>query len=141
MAGYAQFLGLASAILIVLQWAPQIYTTWKLKSQGSLSIMMLLLQIPGALLVIFFQGVVNKADPTTWAPYVFGCIEQIILVAMCAAFYFRNRNRTPSTIASETESLLVVKTAEDDATASTYQQQRKSSEDSINVDTSEFNMR
>lgn len=26
---------------------------------------MLLLQIPGALLVIFFQGVVNKADPTT----------------------------------------------------------------------------
>jgi len=91
--GYAQALGTTSSILMVIEWAPQIYTTWKMKSPGSLSVLMLLIQIPGSLLVIYFQAILNAADFTTWAPYFFQCIEQAILVVMCVIFWIRNRKR------------------------------------------------
>lgn len=74
---YAKFLGIASSLLMLVQWAPQIYTTFKIKvdlsaivfsyhqSPGSLSVAMLLLQMPGALLIMFFQAILNSADVTT----------------------------------------------------------------------------
>jgi len=89
--GYAQALGTTSSIMMVLEWAPQIYTTWKMKSPGSLSVLMLLIQIPGSLLVIYFQAILNEADFTTWAPYFFQCVEQGILVAMCLIFWIRSK--------------------------------------------------
>jgi len=92
---YARTLGLISAVLMIVQWTPQIYTTVKLKSAGSLSVTMILLQLPGALLVVFFQGVVNGADFTTWAPYIFGAIQMAILVALIFAFKLRDRARSP----------------------------------------------
>jgi len=89
VARYAQVLGIASSLLMVFQWAPQIYTTWKLKSQGSLSLGMLLLQIPGALLVVVYQGILNEADFTTWVPYLLGGMEQVVLVLMVIVYKYR----------------------------------------------------
>jgi len=95
LVGYAQALGTTSSILMVIEWAPQIYTTWKMKSPGSLSVLMLVLQMPGSLLVIYFQAILNAADFTTWAPYFFQCIEQGILVVMCVVFWYRDRKKGP----------------------------------------------
>jgi len=94
IASFAKALGIISAIMILVQWAPQIFTTWRMQTAGSLSISMLLLQVPGSLLVIFFQGILNKADITTWGPYVFGAIEQMILIVMLTFFWLREKRRT-----------------------------------------------
>lgn len=46
------FLGLTAAVLAVIQYAPQIYTTWKLGLVGALSIPMMCIQTPGAILMV-----------------------------------------------------------------------------------------
>jgi cystinosin len=88
-----QVLGVAAAISMVIQWTPQIYTTFVNKSQGNLSILMLLLQMPGALLVMFFQAILNKSDISTWLPYAFLFVEQFILVTLCVYFNFQEKKR------------------------------------------------
>jgi hypothetical protein len=47
---------------------------------------MLWLQMPGNLLVIFFQGILNRSDISTWAPYAFQFIQQIGLLVLCYIF-------------------------------------------------------
>jgi len=49
---WAGVLGLTSAALAVIQYAPQIYTTWELKLVGALSIPMMCIQTPGAILMV-----------------------------------------------------------------------------------------
>eukprot|EP01119_Soliformovum_irregulare_P006903 TRINITY_DN1930_c0_g1_i2.p1 TRINITY_DN1930_c0_g1~~TRINITY_DN1930_c0_g1_i2.p1 ORF type:complete len:291 (-),score=56.29 TRINITY_DN1930_c0_g1_i2:184-1056(-) len=90
MIKYAQGLGITSMILVLIQWAPQIFTTFRNKSAGSLSVLMLLMQLPGSLLVMYFQAILNAADFTTWMPYLFQFIQQVILVVMCAIFHFKD---------------------------------------------------
>ncbi|KAL6078376.1 hypothetical protein QOT17_001553 [Balamuthia mandrillaris] len=84
--GFAYVVGLLSSVIIAVVWTPQIYTTWK-KGPGMLSIWMLALQMPGALLVIVFQGIINQKSWTTWAPYVCTGIQQLILIGLW--FYYR----------------------------------------------------
>jgi len=60
---------------------------------------MLALQMPGAIVVSFYQGVLNHADFSTWAPYVLTAIQQAILIVMLVVFMIRDRrkrNRTAS---------------------------------------------
>jgi uncharacterized protein with PQ loop repeat len=101
---YAMTLGTISSILMIVQWAPQIYTTWRIKSQGSLSLLMLIMQLPGALLVIIFQGVLNNASITTWGPYIFGALEMTILIVMC--IYYKLRKQRRESTYEETDALL-----------------------------------
>jgi len=101
MVTYAQACGVMSSIAIVVQWVPQIYTVYKLKSPGSLSILMLLMQIPGAILVVIFLAVLNHEDFTTWSPYVVTFIQQVILVVMCVIYMRRPKKEDP-----ELESLI-----------------------------------
>jgi len=91
--GYAEAVGIASGVCMVVQYTPQIYTTIKLKSAGSLSITMLLMQMPGSLLVIIFQGFLNEASWTTWVPYVFQAIEQLTLVIICTFYWCKDRKK------------------------------------------------
>jgi len=91
MVKYAQTCGGISSVVILFQWMPQIWTVFKLKSPGSLSVPMLALQAPGAILVIYFLAVLNKADFTTWAPYVVTFIEQVILIALCAFYHIQEK--------------------------------------------------
>jgi len=106
LAKIAQALGIVSSILMIVQWAPQIYTTYKMRSPGNLSVLMLLLQMPGALLVMFFQAILNSADVTTWAPYAFLFVEQLILVVMCSIFNIQ-KQRMKDHQNSEKQRLLV----------------------------------
>ena len=49
---WATFLGVSSAALAALQYAPQIAHTFRLKLVGALSIPMMCLQTPGAVLMV-----------------------------------------------------------------------------------------
>lgn len=84
-------LGIVGTIAVVVQWAPQIWTTWKLQAVGSLSIVMLLIQLPGTLIVIYFQAVINRAHWSTVLPYVVCSVEFVILISLCAFFMIRDR--------------------------------------------------
>lgn len=83
-------LGLAGTACVIVQWTPQIWTTWKLKAVGSLSLLMLLIQLPGTLIVIYFQGFVNSAHWSTVLPYIVTAIQFFILIALCLFFLARD---------------------------------------------------
>lgn len=93
LATWGRAIGILSAIVVIVQWMPQIFTTFQLGSAGSLSVVMLLIQLPGCLLTVFFQAVIGGADFTTWGPYLITSINLTILIIMCLVFWIRNRNR------------------------------------------------
>jgi len=98
LSDYAETLGMISSIGMILQWAPQIFTTVKNKSAGNLSLLMLCIQMPGALLVVFFQGFLNHAHYTTWFPYTFSALQMMILIILILVFWIRDKKRkAPST--------------------------------------------
>ena len=49
---WATFLGVSSAILAALQYAPQIAHTYRLKLVGALSIPMMMIQTPGGFIMV-----------------------------------------------------------------------------------------
>ena len=49
---WATFLGVASALLAALQYAPQLVHTYRLRLVGALSIPMMLIQSPGAVFMV-----------------------------------------------------------------------------------------
>lgn len=49
---WATFLGVSSATLAALQYAPQIVHTYRMKLVGALSIPMMLIQTPGAIFMV-----------------------------------------------------------------------------------------
>jgi len=104
MGNYAKVCGIASALITLVMWVPQLYTTWRLKSPGSLSIPMLCIQIPGSLLVVYFQ-IGEKADITTWGPYVVNALQEFLLVVLCVWFIIVNRRKKQ---ASEDQKHLLV---------------------------------
>jgi len=90
---YAKVIGIASAVLVFFQWAPQIYVTWKISNGGALSLAMLFLQAPGSFLVVGFQ-ISAGSDWTSWVPYgVAGC-EQLVLILLLIYFKWRDRNNS-----------------------------------------------
>eukprot|EP01089_Gocevia_fonbrunei_P018755 TRINITY_DN6433_c0_g1_i2.p1 TRINITY_DN6433_c0_g1~~TRINITY_DN6433_c0_g1_i2.p1 ORF type:complete len:304 (+),score=17.14 TRINITY_DN6433_c0_g1_i2:83-994(+) len=91
--GYAEGLGIISSLVILVVWCPQIYTTYQKKSPGTLSIGMLLIQMPGSLIVVVFQAVFNDASWTTWLPYVITCIQLCILIFLWFWYRFVNKKR------------------------------------------------
>jgi uncharacterized protein with PQ loop repeat len=49
---WATFLGVSSAILAALQYAPQIVHTYRLKLVGALSVPMMMIQTPGGIIMV-----------------------------------------------------------------------------------------
>lgn len=92
---YADALGIAASVLVAIVWLPQIYTTLRERSPGSLSIEMLLLQAPGSVLVVIFQAVLaNPPLPwSTWLPYIITSLEQFLLIGLWLFFTFSTRLR------------------------------------------------
>jgi uncharacterized protein with PQ loop repeat len=49
---WATFLGVSSAVLAALQYAPQIVHTYRLKLVGALSVPMMMIQTPGGIIMV-----------------------------------------------------------------------------------------
>ncbi|GME84945.1 unnamed protein product [Ambrosiozyma monospora] len=79
----------------MFQYFPQIYTTYRLKHPGSLSINMMLLQTPGGFvwsLSLFLQP---GSKWSSWLPYISAAFLQLILLSMCL-FYTWNTDTSGS---------------------------------------------
>ena len=105
---WATFLGVSSAALAALQYAPQIAHTFRLKLVGALSIPMMCLQTPGAVIMVLSIALPpgtdwtresltlpppsgHRADATpraAWISYTVAGIMQGVLV-MCLVFRAR----------------------------------------------------
>ena len=77
---FADILGYTSAILNSLVYLPQIYTLWKNKSSGNLSLLMYVIQTPGNVIIIVFQAFLYSAPISTWITYVIVLLEQSIIL-------------------------------------------------------------
>ncbi|GAB0136895.1 hypothetical protein EsDP_00005181 [Epichloe bromicola] len=68
LTAWANFLGIMAAALAAVQYFPQIWTTYRLKHVGSLSIPMMCIQTPGGLL--FAASLYARLGPEGWSTWV-----------------------------------------------------------------------
>ncbi|KAI9679381.1 MAG: hypothetical protein M1817_005403 [Caeruleum heppii] len=79
---FANVLGILATVLASIQYFPQLYTTYRLKAVGSLSIPMMLIQTPGSFL---WAGSLAARQGTegwsAWVVYlVTGCLQGTLLI-------------------------------------------------------------
>ncbi|KAH7319872.1 hypothetical protein B0I35DRAFT_352488 [Stachybotrys elegans] len=89
---WANFLGIMAAALAAVQYIPQIFTTYRLKHVGSLSIPMMCIQTPGGLLFaasLFAR--LGWAGWSTWFIYIMTACMQGTLLFMGIYFEFSSR--------------------------------------------------
>ncbi|CAO3569697.1 unnamed protein product [Mortierella alpina] len=86
---WAGFLGMASTFLAMIQYIPQIIETYFRKSVGALSIPMMLMQTPGAILLAVSLALRPGANWTTWIVYAVTALLQAILLCMCLHYHLR----------------------------------------------------
>jgi PQ loop repeat len=91
---WANFLGIFSTMLASIQYLPQIYTTYKLKKVGSLSIPMMCIQTPGSFVwAASLAARLGKEGWSAWGVYlVTGCLQGCLLV-MGISFELMERRR------------------------------------------------
>ncbi|KAI9291038.1 hypothetical protein K502DRAFT_368761 [Neoconidiobolus thromboides FSU 785] len=85
---WANFNGLFSMLLAMIQYLPQIFITWKRKNIGVLSIPMMMMQTPGAFLFVFSLALREGTNWTTWITYLVTGILQGTLLIMCLYFQY-----------------------------------------------------
>lgn len=87
---WANFLGILSAILASIQYFPQIYTTLRLRCVGSLSIPMMCIQTPGAL--VWAASLAAREGAEGWSIWgvlvITACLQGILLVMAVYFEYF-----------------------------------------------------
>ncbi|KAK7678036.1 hypothetical protein QCA50_018977 [Cerrena zonata] len=88
---WATFLGVTSALLAALQYAPQLVHTYKSKLVGALSIKMMCIQSPGALLMVLSIALRPGTNWTTWLPYAVAGALQATLLTMCIFWHARQQ--------------------------------------------------
>ncbi|KIM28209.1 hypothetical protein M408DRAFT_23915 [Serendipita vermifera MAFF 305830] len=88
---WATFLGLLSTVLAVVQYAPQLWTTWKAKTVGALSIPMMCIQTPGAILMVTSIAIRPGTNWTSWITYATAGVMQGSLLVMCICWKVRQK--------------------------------------------------
>jgi hypothetical protein len=96
---YAHTLGILAAVLASIQYLPQIWTTWKLKAVGSLSIPMMCIQTPGSFLwAASLAARYGWEGWSIWGLFMVTGLLQGILLVMGSVFEYRNWKRKASRI-------------------------------------------
>lgn len=83
---WTSFLGIFSASIAVVQYLPQLVHTWHSKLVGALSIPMMCIQTPGAVVMVTSIAIRPGTNWTSWAPFAVAGIMQGILLVMCFAW-------------------------------------------------------
>jgi hypothetical protein len=101
LGAWANALGIMSASFAAIQYIPQIWTTYKLKHAGSLSILMMTIQTPGGLLfAASLAARLGWAGWSSWGVYVLTAIMQGIVLTMAIRYewqsYRDSENHSPS---------------------------------------------
>ena len=91
---WADFLGTVAGTLAAIQYVPQIYFTWRLKDVKSLSIVTMIIQVPGAFLFAFSLWLrVGWRGWSTWLVYVVTGILQGILLFLAVTYFLAARQQ------------------------------------------------
>ncbi|KAL0946308.1 hypothetical protein HGRIS_012551 [Hohenbuehelia grisea] len=86
---WATFLGVSSAILAAIQYAPQIAHTYRHKVVGALSIPMMCIQSPGAVLMVLSIALRPGTNWTSWITFAVAGLMQGTLLVMCIIWKLR----------------------------------------------------
>lgn len=86
---WAVFLGVSSSGLAVVQYLPQLLKTYRLKLVGAISIPMMCIQTPGAVLMVLSIALRQGTDWTSWITYATAGVMQGSLLVMCLAWKVR----------------------------------------------------
>lgn len=101
---WANFLGVLSTILASIQYFPQIFTTYKLKRVGSLSIPMMCIQTPGSF--VWSASLAARLGPSGWSAWgvylVTGTLQGTLLV-MGSYFELQHRRKEREEAEEESE--------------------------------------
>ncbi|GMM38204.1 hypothetical protein DASC09_055430 [Saccharomycopsis crataegensis] len=84
--GVADCFGILATALASFQYFPQIYTIYKLKHPGSLSISMMCMQTPGGFIWSASLFMSPSAVWSSWLPYFTAALLQGILLTMCVYY-------------------------------------------------------
>ena len=79
---YARVCGIAGVVLVCIQYIPQLITTYKTKSSGSLSVITTLIQAFGMTVMILFMAVSTGQDFSSYLKKIMSWIIQVILGIM-----------------------------------------------------------
>ncbi|KAK2767820.1 hypothetical protein FQN54_003981 [Arachnomyces sp. PD_36] len=110
---WANVLGVMAAILSSIQYFPQIYTTFKLRRVGSLSIPMMCIQTPGSLVwASSLAARLGMEGWSSWGVYVVTAALQGTLLSMGVYFEYINP-RKPELVKDATEGEEEVQDGED----------------------------
>lgn len=91
---WADFLGTVAGTLAAIQYIPQIYFTFAAKEVRSLSIVTMIIQVPGAFLFAFSLWLrVGWKGWSTWLVYVVTGILQAILLFLAITYWLDARRR------------------------------------------------
>ncbi|KDR74687.1 hypothetical protein GALMADRAFT_141041 [Galerina marginata CBS 339.88] len=88
---WATFLGVSSAMLAMVQYAPQLLHTYRTKLVGALSIPMMMIQTPGGILMVTSIVLRPGTNWTSWITFALAAVLQGCLLAMCIAWKIRQR--------------------------------------------------
>ncbi|TFK31445.1 hypothetical protein BDQ12DRAFT_694137 [Crucibulum laeve] len=88
---WATTLGLSSALLAAIQYAPQLLHTYRTKLVGALSIPMMCIQSPGAVAMVVSIMLRRGTNWTSWITFAVSGIMQGSLLIMCIVWKFRQR--------------------------------------------------
>ncbi|OQE94664.1 hypothetical protein PENNAL_c0003G09498 [Penicillium nalgiovense] len=95
VAAWANFLGVLAAVLASIQYFPQIYTTFRLRCVGSLSIPMMCIQTPGSL--VWAGSLAARKGWSGWSIWgvlvVTACLQGTLLVMAIYFEYFGPNNK------------------------------------------------
>lgn len=97
LGAWANTLGVMAAVLAGIQYIPQIWTTYKLKHAGSLSILMMTIQTPGGFLfAASLAARLGWAGWSSWGVYVLTAIMQGIVLSMAIRYEWPSVERGTS---------------------------------------------
>ena len=85
-----QIFNILASILSVAMWIPQLYTSYKIKKEGSLSLIALFIHCIGCILTVIYQVILSKQDFTVGLPYLLGAILELFVIIVC--MYYKNKS-------------------------------------------------
>ncbi|KAJ3561207.1 hypothetical protein NP233_g10332 [Leucocoprinus birnbaumii] len=88
---WTTFLGITSALLAAIQFAPQLIHTYELKLVGALSIPTMVIQIPGTGMMVAGIALQSSVNWTSWFTYLVSLVMESALLVMCIAWKFRQK--------------------------------------------------
>ena len=98
--------GVAATALTCVQFFPQLWTTWRLKSAGSFSLLTLAIQAPGSVGWALYLATASSPVSTWMPPAVTGACQTALLV-LCVLYERAGRRQGDGGTKAEREGLLL----------------------------------